>query len=295
MTTTMTTTRRRASVTVILALTMASACGTKIIDDVESNQMASSDDGGSSSAGAEGPGQTVTSAGGDGSSSDGGAAAECEPDPEVVCGPAFEDVAVALPPPPPVSGPSLPDDSAYDCTIVELERVDGNYSHIILDCGLEFPVDISTGLPQPTHDKLAVDDAVHVAFFEEWTGNGDVMQLWRDDHLLAIVGVGQTVDPIPGTPAWGPFSLTVEGDLCLAPCVESNSCWSWARERVRFVADGVDVAVWGGTSTQVTLGDSDYVITVLHAQQPVRVNLGAPDCSLQAYEGYSVLIADVTP
>lgn len=294
----MTTTMRdslRTSVMTMLAAMLASGCGTKIIDDVESNQMASSDDGGSSSAGAEGPGQTVTSAGADGSSSGGGEAAECEPDPEAMCGPANEALAVALPPPTPVSGPSLPDHTAYDCTITELGRVDGNFSRIILDCGLEFPVDLSTGLPQPTHDKLAVDDAVHVEFFEEWTGNGSVMQLWRDDHLLAIVGVGQTVDPIPGTPAWGPFALEVEGDLCLAPCVEENTCWSWARERVHFVADGIDVAVWGSTSTTVTLDSTDYSIAVLQAQQPVRVNLGAYDCQLQAYPGYGVVIADVTP
>ena len=97
-----------------LCVALLSACGTKYIADLDPQELASSSDDGdaTTTSGAEGPGQTVTSGVETGGESTGGAEVECEPDPEAVCGDPPQAVGVTLPPPPPISGPSVPDDSA---------------------------------------------------------------------------------------------------------------------------------------------------------------------------------------
>jgi hypothetical protein len=293
------TTMRASSLSLLFCAT-ALGCGTKTIADLDEQELASED--GGSSSDDDGPGQTVTSAGvetgGDAESSAGdtGEAIECEPDPDATCGPEPVETQAFLPPSPPISGP-IPEQTEYDCTVTELEYVPTGASVIRLDCALELPVDVSMALEEITFDKLAVDQAVHVAFSPANDGNGTTMTLSIDEHPLVIAMYGTSADPIPDTEVFTPFSVAAITDVCLAPCaVADDGCYSYARQQLGFSYDGEVVAtVWSQGEDTVSLDGVDYRITVGGAQGAVKVNPDSLGCESPGYDGYNFRIADVTP
>ncbi|HWB78399.1 MAG TPA: hypothetical protein VG755_25715 [Nannocystaceae bacterium] len=282
-----------------LCVALLCGCGTKYIAELDPQELASSsDDGGATTtSGAEGPGQTVTSGvettGGE---STGGAAVECEPDPMAVCGdPPMETVA-AVPPAAPESGGGLPLVTEYDCTITELEYVQADFSTVMLDCGLENPTYAGTALDQVTFDKLAVDDAVHVAFAMAEDGNGSSFALSRDGQLVYMVMAGTTIDPIPGTDVFAPFEVTAQEDVCLAPCDVGEYCYGQDRQILDFAVDGVEVAsLWSSTNTTIDLDGVQYLIEVGIAYGAEVVNPDSFWCDMPGYGSYGFRIADVTP
>lgn len=281
-----------------LCVALLSGCGTKYIAELDPQELASSsDDGGATTtSGADGPGQTVTSGVETTDATTGGPTVECEPDPMAVCGDPPQEVGVTLPPPPPISGPSIPDDNEYDCTVTELDGSEAT-RRIILDCGLEFPTDVSSSLPDETFAKLALDQAVHVEFIEEEAGNGSTMRLSIDDHPLYIVMSGTTLDPLPGVDAFEPFAVTAETDLCLAPCNDDpNVCYGQDRQRLDFAVDGDPVTeIWASDYDTVTVDGVDYLITVSLAYGAEVVNPDSWACEQPSYSWYSFSIADVSP
>ena len=283
-----------------LSAALLCACGTKYIAELEQQEQASSEDG--STGGDDGPGQTVTSGAetttSGAASSDTGTPVECEPDPNAVCGPDPKEVGAFLPPPAPVSSPvPLPVQTAYDCPITELDGSDPSNRRIILDCGLEFPTDVSCALPDETFAKLALDQTVHVEFTGEEDGNGNAMWLSIDDHPLVAMMNGTTVDPYPGVAVFDPFTVTVEDDLCLAPCTDDeNQCYAQDRQRLHFWVDGEEVAaVWGTDETTVSVGGVDYLLTVGFAVGAEVVNPDSWACMNPSFSWYSFRIADVSP
>lgn len=288
---------RTSNLSLLVGASLLAGCGTKYIADLDPQELASSDGGVSSSDDSD-PGQTVTSAGVEtgGSSDESGAAIECEPDPEATCGPPIdEELLVITAPPPPIGGLSNPDHSEYDCTVAELEFQPG-VARIILDCGLENLVDVSTGIEQVTYDKLAIDQAVHVTFDTPFDGNGQSMILSVDDAPLVIVMWGNTIDPNPGTDVFAPFTVVAETDVCLASCdVEDGQCYSYERQQLSFSYDGEPLAtLWSQSEETVTVAGTDYRITAM-AQGAVNVNPESWCADLPGYDGYAFRIADVTP
>lgn len=277
---------------------LLAGCGTKFIAELEPEQLASSEGGSGSSSGSDDdPGQTVTSAGVETSgTSEGGTAIECEPDAEATCGPApREDLVAFLPPPAPIGTGTLPEQTSYDCTVTELDFQPGA-SRVILDCGLELPVDASVAIAEVTFDKLAIDQAVHVAWTTSTDGNTQSFALSVDGQTLVLMSSGTAIDLILGTDVFAPFGVTAVADVCLAPCeVWEDRCYGYAREQLAFTLDGDPLAtVWSQDELDVSVDGVDWRITAM-AQDAVVVNPTSTWCDLPGYDNYAFRIADVTP
>lgn len=279
----------------VLASVTLAGCGTQFIGDVEGEPIMGSDEGTSSAGTTDDPGQSATSAPGS-SSEDTGEALLCEDDPNAVCGPAPLLLAVFGVPANPVGGPEVPARYDYDCTITELEWIGADNTTIMADCGNEVPTYLGTGLPEATFAKLSVGQSVHATFVASWDGNGSSMAIYDDtDALVFLVYYGTDLDPMPGETPFAPFSVTAHGDLCLAPCLEDDRCFSWERQRLDFVAEGVTKEIWQSDEATMVADGTDYLVTVTHAQGAKEVAPESTWCDIPAYDGYSFRIADVSP
>lgn len=273
------------------------ACGTQFIGDVEGEPLMGSESS-SSTSGAD-PGQSATSApASEGSSeSTGGEAPLCEDDPNAICGPAPLELAVFTVPPSPMSNPEVPARYEFDCTITELAWIGADNTTIMADCGTEFPAYLGTGLPEATFAKLSVGQQVRATFTAAWDGNGWAMAIHdTNDALVFLVYYGTDVDPHPGQTPFAPFSVTAQTDLCLAPCLTDDRCYSWDRQRLDFVADGGGAAeIWQADEQIMTVDGIDYLVTVIIANGVEEVAPESTWCDIPVYGGYSFRIADVTP
>jgi hypothetical protein len=279
---------------VVASLALA-GCGTQFIGDVEGEELMGSEGGSSSSSGD--PGQSATSApASESSEGDTGAAPLCEEDPNAVCGPAPLELAVFGVPANPVGGPNVPARYDYDCTLTELEWIGADNTTVMADCGNENPTYLGTGMPEETFAKLSVGQSVHATFTESWDGNGHAMALFDDaDALILLVYYGTDLEPMPGETPFAPFSVTAQEDLCLAPCLTDDRCYSWDRQRLDFVAEGVTAEIWQSAEATMTANGLDYLVTVTHAQGVEEVAPESTWCEIPAYAGYSFRIADVSP
>lgn len=269
-------------------------CGTQFIGDVEGEELMGSE--GGSSTGEMDPGQSATSAPASDSGEDTGAAPLCEADPNAVCGPPPEELAVFTVPPSPMSEPTVPARYDFDCTITELEWIGADNTTIMADCGTEFPAYLGTGLPEATFAKLTVGQSVHATFTASWDGNGNAMALYDDsDALIFLVYWGTDLDPHPGETPFAPFSVTAQTDLCLAPCLTDDRCYSWDRQRLDFVAEGVTAEIWQSAEATMSANGLDYLVTVTQAQGVEEVAPESTWCEIPAYASYGFRIADVTP
>lgn len=279
----------------VLSLVL-SACGTQFIGDVEGEPLMGSE--GGTSTGDE-PGQSATSAPAttdDPSEGDTGAAPLCEADPNAMCGPAPLVLAGFVVPASPVSDPNVPARYDFDCTLTELEWLAGDNATIMADCGNEFPTYLSTGLPEATFAKLSVGQSVHATFTVAWDGNGSAMAIYDDaDALVFLVYYGTDLDPMPGEAPFAPFSVTAEEELCLAPCVTDDRCYSWDRQRLDFVAGAATAEIWQSDEATMTADGTEYLVTVTIAQGVEEVAPESTWCEIPAYAGYGFRIADVSP
>jgi hypothetical protein len=294
----MTMTRAR-HITLLSLCACVAACGTKFIDNNEQQQLggSSSDDGGtddSATATAGMTGQGEAESGGDSGGDDGTTGCVGEVDPSLVCGPEPVPQAVTLAGVPPDWTEGFTGHAEYDCTIVDLSYADGIAS-VMVDCGLGDPQDWGGFLPQATFDKLAVDQAVHLAYNTATIGGSAILSI--DDHPVIIRLSSNTLDPVPGSAALGPFTAALDDESCdPAPCGQvDGACFGAVRQSIDFSADGIDtVQVWDQGSTVVTLDGADYEIAVGVAIGAVVIDPDSPACVDGAVVDYALHIVDIT-